>query len=78
MRRTSSQICIVTAIVALCAHGALAQQRAPQDAARTLVDAYNASGVVLFEQFSSARGNIVFSPYSIGSDCGDTLPLNNS
>lgn len=67
MYTLGSRICIVTALVACCAQSALAQQRAPQDAAHTLVEAYNASGVALFGQFSSTSGNIVFSPYSIGS-----------
>ncbi len=42
---------------------------AAQDGTRTwlLTRAYNASGQQLFEQFSAAPGNIVFSPYSIGT-----------
>jgi len=42
---------------------------AAQDGTRTwlLTRAYNASGQQLFEQFSTAPGNIVFSPYSIGT-----------
>src|SRR5258708_40152033 len=43
---------------------ALAQSR-PRTA--TLTDAYNASGQELLRQFSGAPGNIVLSPYSIGS-----------
>ena len=35
--------------------------------AQTLVEAYNASGVALFVQFAASPGNIVFSPYSIGT-----------
>ena len=34
---------------------------------RTLTRAYNASGQALFRDFSAGPGNIVFSPYSIGS-----------
>src|SRR3981189_371831 len=32
-----------------------------------LAKGYNATGQQLFAQFSAARGNIVFSPYSIGA-----------
>jgi serpin B len=34
---------------------------------RALTDAYNASGDQLFEAFAKSPGNIVFSPYSIGT-----------
>ena len=58
--------CAMAALVA----GALALGgAAAQDGTRTwlLTRAYNASGQQLFEQFSTAPGNIVFSPYSIGT-----------
>lgn len=32
-----------------------------------LVEAYNASGQELFKQFGAPRGNVIFSPYSIGT-----------
>jgi len=38
-----------------------------QDHLRTLTGAYNASGQDLSKSFSAAPGNIVFSPYSIGT-----------
>ena len=42
-----------------------AQALGPQE--RTLVEAYNASGTALFKDFAAKPGNIVFSPYSIGT-----------
>jgi len=47
-------------IAVLAPRVALAQEQA-------LTTAYNASGQELFRQFASAPGNIVFSPYSIGT-----------
>ena len=43
---------------------AAAQETSP---ARLLTQAYNASGQQLFKRLASAPGNIVFSPYSIGT-----------
>jgi serpin B len=40
---------------------------AAQDDARALTEAYNASGLALFQKFSRAPGNIVLSPFSIGT-----------
>ncbi len=40
---------------------------APDPAVAMLTDAYNASGQHLFASFAAASGNIVFSPYSIGT-----------
>jgi len=42
---------------------------AAQDAghARALTQAYNASGLALFRQFAAEPGNLVFSPYSVGT-----------
>src|SRR5476651_1944750 len=34
---------------------------------KQLVEAYNAAGQQLFQQFAATPGNIVISPYSIGS-----------
>jgi len=45
-------------------HAAAAQTPSPT---ATLAAAFNASGVELLRQFSASPGNIVFSPYSIGS-----------
>jgi serpin B len=50
-------------IVLAAGRGAVAQ--APD--ARALAEAYNASGMVLLKELSTAHGNIVLSPYSIGS-----------
>jgi leukocyte elastase inhibitor len=49
----------LAALIPLCA--------AAQDKSRALTEAYNASGQQLFRQLSAAPGNIVFSPYSIGT-----------
>ena len=38
-----------------------------QDSVRALTDAYNACGQDLFRSFAAKPGNIVFSPYSIGT-----------
>ena len=48
--------------------GSLAMAPAPARAAEApLIKAYNQSGLDLFKQFAGKPGNIVFSPYSIGS-----------
>ncbi len=53
------------AVAPLSAH---AQQSGPASSAvATLTDAYNASGQQLFASFATTTGNIVFSPYSIGT-----------
>jgi serpin B len=65
MRNTSAvhlaAACIISTL--LVPHNAVAQG----NASRVVADAYNASGQELFKQFSAAPGNIVFSPYSIGT-----------
>jgi serpin B len=66
---TNSKALAIAAIFALAGtpvlpHVAVAQ--APSSTA-TLAAAFNASGVELLRQFSASPGNIVFSPYSIGS-----------
>src|SRR5262249_53863255 len=50
--------------IPLLPYGALAQAGTPIS---TLTHAYNASGQELLKEFSESPGNIVFSPYSIGS-----------
>ena len=50
--------------IPLLPYGALAQVATPIS---TLTHAYNASGQELLKEFSGSPGNIVFSPYSIGS-----------
>ncbi len=69
MNLHTSKTAIAAAVVAtLTAGGAAAQPaQAAQDDAHALVAAYNASGVELFRQFAAKPGNIVFSPYSIGT-----------
>ena len=47
-------------------HPALTQQ-AREEMTAALTRAYNASGQMLFRQFSAGTGNLVFSPYSIGT-----------
>ena len=57
-------------VSALMMQGAAAQdqnQDLERAAARALTGAYNASGQELFKRFSIRPGNIVFSPYSIGT-----------
>ena len=54
------------AIVALDLQGASAQV-AGQDAVQKLVEAYNESGQQLYKSLAAKPGNIVFSPYSIGT-----------
>ena len=53
------------------AAGGSVPQAAAQDGGRAdvqaLTRAYNASGQALFREFSAGPGNIVFSPYSIGT-----------
>jgi serpin B len=44
-------------------HEAVAQDKSD----KALTEAYNASGQQLFKKFADSRGNIVFSPYSIGT-----------
>jgi serpin B len=53
-----------TSLAVLMPHGALAQNQVSD---RALTDAYNASGQELFKLLSGSAGNIVFSPYSIGT-----------
>jgi serpin B len=62
-------IAIVTAIVGAITPGpARGQLQIAAEARVTLLArAYNATGQQLFGQFTSAPGNIVFSPYSIGT-----------
>jgi serine protease inhibitor len=51
---------------ALLVQGAAAQGQ-NREAVRALTGAYNASGQELFRRLSPGRGNVVFSPYSIGT-----------
>ena len=51
----------------LCALAAPQSAVAQDMAVKALVEAYNASGQQLYKQFAKSRGNIVFSPYSIGT-----------
>jgi serine protease inhibitor len=40
---------------------------AGQDDGQALTDAYNASGLALFKQLPGSSGNIVLSPFSVGT-----------
>ncbi len=60
-RAVGRAVCIISMILQADSAGA---QESP---ARSVVDAYNASAQDLFKTFSEAPGNIVFSPYSIGT-----------
>jgi serpin B len=42
-------------------------EESSQNGGRALTDAYNASGFALFKQLSGSPGNIVFSPFSVGT-----------
>jgi leukocyte elastase inhibitor len=55
------------AVVGLLAAGLMPSAGVAQEGTRALTDAYNASGQDLFRSFAAAPGNIVFSPYSIGT-----------
>src|SRR6201995_3166322 len=70
-RKIAGATAVVIAGVAagiLAAAPATAQLRLAAEARVTLLArAYNATGQQLFGQFAAAPGNIVFSPYSIGT-----------
>jgi len=55
------------AVVGLLAAALMPSAGVAQDGTRALTDAYNASGQDLFRSFAATPGNIVFSPYSIGT-----------
>jgi serpin B len=57
-------ICFSLLMAAPMPRGAVAEDRAQ---VRELTQAYNASGLGLFQSFAASPGNIVLSPYSIGS-----------
>jgi serpin B len=67
LRALVSSVRLASAI-ALIGAGCVVREAAAQDGrTRDLIQAYNASGQQLFAKLSLTRGNIVFSPYSIGS-----------
>jgi serpin B len=57
---------LTTVLAAATPQGVAAQERNRADI-QALTRAYNASGQMLFRDFAASPGNIVFSPYSIGS-----------
>jgi serpin B len=65
-RRAVPIVTGVTLLLAMAPAGAWAQEAARAHV-RALTDAYNASGQALFKDFAGGPGNIVFSPYSIGT-----------
>ena len=46
--------------------GIILSQPARTQEIKSLIEAYNASGLDLFHQLAAKPGNIVFSPYSVG------------
>ncbi len=64
-RRGRSALIATAAPALICA--LMPSYAAAQDSSRSLTAAYNASGQDLFKRLAAAPGNIVFSPYSIGS-----------
>src|SRR5258705_1145103 len=65
--RRAVPIATVAALLAAATpQGAAAEERNRTDV-QALTRAYNASGQALFRDFSTTPGNIVFSPYSIGT-----------
>ena len=56
--------CCVTATVLA---GMLVPQPADAQEIKPLIEAYNVSGLDIFHQLAARPGNIVFSPYSVGS-----------
>jgi serpin B len=66
MRRPISKLGIVSSLMVVTALlGAPFTTASAQE--KTLAEAYNASGQALFHSFARKSGNIVFSPYSIGT-----------
>jgi serine protease inhibitor len=63
-RHPAIQLAVVAVLLSVVPRAAVAED---QSDVRTLTRAYNASGQMLFHQFSAGNGNIVFSPYSIGT-----------
>jgi serpin B len=55
------------AVATILAAALMPSAAVAQDSARALTDAYNACGQDLFRSFAAKPGNIVFSPYSIGT-----------
>jgi serpin B len=67
-RAAAIMTAVLTAVVPRIAGAEGAgSQAAGQAHIRALTSAYNASGQALFKDFASGPGNIVFSPYSIGT-----------
>jgi leukocyte elastase inhibitor len=70
-RRHAASIVTAVLLTLVAPQIAGAQVHAPQGAGRidvrVLTGAYNASGQALFREFAGGPGNIVFSPYSIGT-----------
>src|SRR5215468_8223893 len=67
MRRGRMNLSRRDAVVGLLAAALMPSAGIAQEGTRALTDAYNASGQDLFRSFAAKPGNIVFSPYSIGT-----------
>jgi serpin B len=65
-RRAVRIVTAATLLVAIAPAGTWAEEAARAQM-RALTGAYNASGQALFKEFAAGPGNIVFSPYSIGT-----------
>ena len=65
-RRAGPIVTAATLLAAMTPQGAAAED-AGRAEVRSLTRAYNGSGQALFRDFSAGPGNIVFSPYSIGT-----------
>ncbi len=66
-RRRAAPIVTTAAVLLAAAPQVAAAQEAGRKDVQALTRAYNASGQALFRDFSTGPGNIVFSPYSIGT-----------
>src|SRR5215475_532489 len=67
MRRGRMDLSRREAVATMVAAALMPSAALGQDGTRALTDAYNASGQDLFRSFAAKPGNIVFSPYSIGT-----------
>ena len=66
-RRAAPIVTTAAALLAATAAQTAAAQPAGRADVQALTRAYNASGQALFREFAARPGNIVFSPYSIGT-----------
>src|SRR4029453_2959598 len=67
MRRGRMNLSRREAVATMVAAALMPSRALARDGTRALTDAYNACGQDLFRSFAAKPGNIVFSPYSIGT-----------